>query len=214
MATFRLWLLAILIVTREVTMGLFGKSSKPAVTPAVDPGATPDPSTTVASATPVPDPVTPVTAATAPVASTASFPTSAPTNPNPGDVYPVQATPPSGDVRAPQTPSEWWAMSKDSAKQARKRLSWQEVVSYLLQLGILWAVGFIDGPVLVLTQGQLAVIVVTTVICTVALWSLFWKFWVPDERAAQHFGADRGLDAILQLAVALVAIYQLIRILM
>lgn len=105
-------------------------------------------------------------------------------------------------------------MSKDSAKQARKRLSWQEILSYILQLTILWAAGFLEGPTLTLTSAQMGVIVVTTVICTVALWSLFWKFWVPDERAAQHFGTDRGLDAFLQLAVALVAIYQLIRILM
>lgn len=215
MATIRLWLFAILIIIEEIAMGWFsnktptpqtGTVTTPAAPPAVDPGATPDP-TNVASATPVvsaPDPVTPVTA------SAATFPTAAPANADPGTVYPVAATP---DVRAPQTPSEWWAVSKDSAKQARKRLSWQEVVSYVIQLFILWAVGFMEGPTLTFTSSQMGVIVVTTVICTVALWSLFWKFWVPDERAAQHFGADRGLDAFLQLAVALVAIYQLFRIL-
>lgn len=195
---------------KEALMGLFGNKSTPpqtgtvapAVTPAVDPGAT-SVSSNVASATPTPDPVSPVTAAT--------FPTAAPANPDPGAVYPVQATP---DVRAPQTPTEWWAVSKDSYKQARKRLSWQEILSYALQLVILWAVGFLEGPTLTFTSAQMGVIVVVTVICTVALWSMFWKFWVPDSRAAQHFGADRGLDAFLQLVVALVAIYQLFRILM
>jgi hypothetical protein len=218
MATLQGWLVVFVMVIKalprwgkETVMGWFRNSPPqtgtvaPASTPAVDPGATPDPSN-VASATTVvsaPDPVTPVTA------SAATFPTAAPANADPGTVYPVAATP---DVRAPQTPTEWWAVSKDSYKQARKRLSWQEVLSYVLQIIILWAAGFVLGPTMTFTSAQVSVIVVTTIICSVSLWSLFWKFWVPDERAAQHFGADRVLDAILQLLVAGVAFLQLILI--
>lgn len=199
MATFRLWLFAILIIIEEIAMGWFGNKDNsstspttgtvptPAVTPAVDPGATPDPSTTVASATPVPDPVTPVTV---------PLPTTKVVDPVPANPTPTSEE---GDEYS-AAGRKAWRQWKEETVLLEKVLIPLEILIIITLMAIPGLVPS-GGAVMCQTQVERGVSSLQLMLLGAILWYFALKYIVPDETGSKMMRGDRPVPAVIQLII-------------